>query len=69
MPEVKRPHRTNFLLNLSFECTPKFGEDYEIYLNKPMVKFAADPDAEVGLFFTIVAKISQIKIFLSFVNS
>ena len=52
-PEVNRPHRGHdFLLNLAYECTPSFGEDYEQYLNKPLTMLAPNSDEKVRLFVT-----------------
>ena len=52
-PEVNRPHRgQEFLLNLAYKCTPNFGEDYQLYLNKPLTMLAPNPDEKVMLFVT-----------------
>ena len=52
-PEVTRPHRGHdFLLNLAYECTPNFGEDYEQYLNKPLTMLAPNSDEKVSLLVT-----------------
>ena len=49
-PEVNRPHRgQDFLLNLAYECTPNFGEEYQQYLNKPLTMLAPNPDDKVRL--------------------
>ena len=52
-PEVNRSHRgQEFLLNLAYECTPNFGEEYQQYLNKPLTMLAPNPDEKVMLFVT-----------------
>ena len=45
--EVLRPHRGDFLLNLAYECTPNFGEEFEQYLKQPLVMLSATPDEKV----------------------
>ena len=45
--EVLRPHRGDFLLNLAYECTPNFGEEFEQYLRQPLVMLSANPDEKV----------------------
>ena len=45
--EVLRPHRGDFLLNLAYECTPNFGEEFEQYLRQPLAMLSATPDEKV----------------------